>query len=52
MAPVSAPAYDVTMGNIGKPLRKVEFEPMPDDVPLAEPSPDVTPEPVREPVPA
>jgi hypothetical protein len=35
-------------GDIGKPLRKVEFEPLPDDVPVAEPSPDVTPE--REPV--
>ena len=37
-------------GDIGKPLRKIEFEPMPDDVPVAEPSPDVTPEPAREPV--
>jgi len=38
------------MGDIGKPLRKIEFEPMPDDVPVLEPSPDV--EPALEPVPA
>lgn len=37
-------------GDIGKPLRKIEFEPMPDDVPVAEPSPDTPPAPAREPV--
>lgn len=39
------------MGFIGEePFKKVEFEPFPDDVPLAEPSPAA--EPVQEPVPA
>jgi hypothetical protein len=39
------------MGNIGKPLRKIEFEPMPDDIPVAEPSPEVLPQqdPARDP---
>jgi hypothetical protein len=36
----------LVMGNIGKPLRTVEFEPMPEDVPVREPSPPVAPEPV------
>jgi hypothetical protein len=38
------------MGDIGKPLRKIELEPLPDDVPVEEPSPQI--EPAREPVPA
>lgn len=38
------------MGDIGKPQRHIEFEPMPDSVPVTEPSPAI--EPAREPVPA
>lgn len=37
-------------GDIGETKRQVEFEPFPEDVPLAEPSPEVMP--VQEPVPA
>lgn len=39
-----------TMGDIGEPVRHVEFEPMPTTVPIHEPAPAVQPE--REPVPA
>jgi hypothetical protein len=35
-------------GNIGEPQKHVEFEPMPDEVPVAEPA---APAPVQEPVP-
>lgn len=39
------------MGNIGEPVKTVEFEPMPESVPVVEPAaPAVAPEP--EPVPA
>jgi hypothetical protein len=34
------------MGDIGKPLRTIEFEPVPDDIPVAEPSPESQPDPV------
>lgn len=37
------------MGDIGPLRREVEFEPMPDDVPVEAPAPT---EPAREPVPA
>lgn len=40
-------------GDIGEPIRRIEFEPMPEDVPVQEPAapaPSTTPE--REPVPA
>lgn len=32
------------MGDIGEPRRHREFEPMPDTVPVTEPSPQVEPE--------
>jgi hypothetical protein len=32
------------MGDIGKPKRKIEFEPMPDEEPLAEPMPGAEPD--------
>jgi hypothetical protein len=35
------------MGDIGEPRRKVDLEPMPESVPITEPSPVVVPE--REP---
>ena len=37
------------MGDIGQPIRHIEFEPIPDSVPAQEPSPQVVP---AEPVPA
>jgi hypothetical protein len=37
------------MGDIGEPVRRIEFEPMPDDVPVPERVPQTTPEPVKEP---
>lgn len=32
------------MGDIGKPVRKIEFEPMPETAPIQEPSPAREPE--------
>lgn len=32
------------MGNIGEPVRHIEFEPMPETAPIHEPSPAKTPE--------
>lgn len=40
----------ITMGDIGAPVRTVEMEPIPDTVPIVEPSP--APAPAPEPVPA
>jgi hypothetical protein len=44
------------MGDIGEPRRQIEFEPMPDDVPMVEPVPQTTPAPApvpdKEPQPA
>lgn len=46
------------MGDIGKPVRKLDIEPIPLDEPIVEPSPQPAPvkepvkEPEREPVPA
>lgn len=41
------------MGDIGEPVRHVEFEPMPTTAPVEEPAaPSVPSEPVPEPVPA
>lgn len=37
------------MGDIGEPVRHVEFEPMPDSVPVEEPAAPATPAPEREP---
>jgi hypothetical protein len=31
------------MGDIGKPLRRIELEPLPDDVPVREPAPAAVP---------
>jgi hypothetical protein len=44
----------MTMGDIGRPLRKIELEPIPDDIPVEEPAiePAVPATPVKEPVPA
>lgn len=42
--------YAHTMGNIGEPKRQIEFEPMPETVPVPEVVPETTP--VEEPVPA
>lgn len=40
------------MGDIGRPLKHIEFEPIPDDVPQHEPAaPDRAPEPVKVPEP-
>lgn len=39
-------------GDIGEPLRKIEFEPMPEEAPVEEPAVPATPAPAREPVPA
>lgn len=44
--------YTITLGDIGVPVRHVEFEPLPTTEPIAEPSPAVEPAPQREPVPA
>lgn len=38
------------MGDIGEPVRHIEFEPIPETAPLTEPGPAQTPE--EEPVPA
>jgi hypothetical protein len=40
------------VGDIGKTIRRIELEPIPDDIPLAEPVPEVVPAAVPEPVPA
>ena len=37
------------MGDIGEPVRTIEFEPMPTTIPIQEPSPAVTPEPEKVP---
>lgn len=42
---------DQRMGNIGEPVKTVEFEPMPETVPVVEPAAPA-PAPVEEPVPA
>ena len=39
------------MGDIGKPLRKIELEPIPDDVPVVEPMPGEPAEPGTVPAP-
>lgn len=41
----------VRMGDIGEPVRRIEFEPLPEESP-AEPAPAPVPQPDREPVPA
>ena len=40
---------DIRMGDIGEPVRKIEFEPLPQTAPVEEPA---APKPEREPVPA
>jgi hypothetical protein len=40
------------VGKIGETKRTIIFEPMPDDIPLAEPSPEPVTAPDREAVPA
>lgn len=39
-------------GDIGEPVRKVDYEPMPEDVPVPEVTPAPAPVPEREKVPA
>lgn len=39
-------------GDIGETRRRIELEPLPDDIPLAEPSPEAAPVAEPEPVPA
>lgn len=54
IAVITAALQRVRGGDIGKPEKVIEFEPMPTDEPIAEPSPaaPAPAEPVREPVPA
>ena len=40
------------MGDIGKPIRRRQYEPLPEEVPIEEPSPTPTPTREPEPVPA